>query len=565
MDLERLAPILDALEDAVTIRGADDRILFANRAALERMGFHSAEQMTEADPRELMGPYRTYAEDGTEIGFDQLPSVRLLRGEREPEPLLMRTVSTAGEEHWVLLKAAALGESEDGRPLAAVTIIEDVTVAKRAALRTEFLVRAGQVLASSLDYEQTLRNVAGLAVPRIADWCAVDLFEQDGGRVPVAVAHIDPAKVEMAGELRAYQPDELDPEQGLGRVRDTGEPALYNDIPDELLVAAALDEEHLRLLRAVGMRAALILPMRAAGRTIGAITLVNAESGRTFDPGDVEFAEQIADRAALAVENARLYRSRVEVARTLQSSLLPEALPEIPGWEIAAFYRSAGEESDVGGDFYDFWRVGGDWLMVIGDVTGKGVGAAAVTSLVRHTAWAASDFDPRPSEILARIDAALKRRSSFPVCTTLCLRVAGATGTVACGGHPPLLHVGEHGVSELGAYGTLLGGFPKVAWPEVSFELQPGDTLVAITDGVTDTLGPGEERFGQERLGALLAENRSQAPGAIRERLIDALAGFQVGPAADDTAVVIMRFTGVAARAGEPVGAQTLQTGNGAR
>ncbi len=104
--------------------------------------------------------------------------------------------------------------------------------------------------------------------------------------------------------------------------------------------------------------------------------MVSAESGRTFDEGDVEFAAEIAVRAALAVENARLYSERSEIARTLQNSLLPEALPEIPGWEIAALYRPAGQESEVGGDFYDFWQVGEDWLMIIGDVTGKGVRAA---------------------------------------------------------------------------------------------------------------------------------------------------------------------------------------------
>ena len=112
------------------------------------------------------------------------------------------------------------------------------------------------------------------------------------------------------------------------------------------------------------------------------------------------------------------------VARTLQSSLLPEALPDVPGWEIAALYRPAGHESQVGGDFYDFWQVAGDWLMLIGDVTGKGVGAATVTSLVRHTAWAASDFDPRPAAVLAHVDAALKRRPSLSVCSALCLRIS---------------------------------------------------------------------------------------------------------------------------------------------
>jgi PAS domain S-box-containing protein len=555
---QRLAVIVDALGEAVTIRGPDDRLIHANRAALDRLGLASVEELREADPRLLMGGWETLGEDGSEIRMEDLPSVRALRGE-EPEPLMLRSVDrVTGEEHWVLLKATAIRDSA-GSLEAAVTIIEDVTAAKRSSLRMEFLARASQVLASSLDYQETLRNVAGLAVPQIADWCGVDLFDEEGGREPVAVAHIDPSKLDMAERLRAFDPDELDPDQGLGLVRSAGEPVLYNDIPDELLVEAAVDDEHLGLLRAVGMRAVLIVPMVARSRTIGALTLVSAESGRTFDQSDVEFAGQIAERAALAVENARLYSQRSAVARTLQSSLLPEALPELPGWEIAALYRPAGRESEVGGDFYDFWEVGGDWLMMIGDVTGKGVGAATVTSLVRHTAWAASDFDRRPAAILARVDAALKRRPSLSVCTALCLRLGSGQATVASGGHPLPLHLGEHGVSEVGRHGTLLGAFSSVDWPEAPFEIQPGETLVAYTDGVTDAVGEGDERFGIGRLKEILTGTQNESPMVIRERLVAALEEFQVGAQADDTAVVIMRFTGakVAADGAEKISSTT--------
>jgi serine phosphatase RsbU (regulator of sigma subunit) len=456
-----------------------------------------------------------------------------------------------GEESWVLLKAAAVRDGT-GETESAVTIIEDVTSAKRSALRMEFLAGASRLLVSSLDYQQTLRNVAGLAVPQIADWCAVDLFDQEGGREPVAVAHSDPAKLEMAERLRAYEPEELDPDQGLGLVRRTGESLLYTEIPDELLVQAAADDEHLALLRAVGMRSVLIVPLTVRGRTIGTLTMVSAESARTFDNGDLELAEQIAEVAALAVENARLYSERTEVARTLQSSLLPEALPDVPGWEIAALYRAAGHESQVGGDFYDFWEIGRDWMMVIGDVTGKGVSAATVTSLVRHTAWTASDFDPRPGGVLARVDAALKRRPSLSVCSALCLRISDGGGTLACGGHPLPLRIGRDGVSELGRAGTLLGAFSKVDWPETEFTMRPGDTLVAITDGVTDTVGPGDERFGARRLQEILAEAQNEPPMVIRERLVDALEAFQVGAQADDTAIVIMRFTGAPAERDTP-------------
>ncbi len=439
--IELSAVVMDALAEAVTIRGPEDRLVYANRAALDRLGFDTVEELRNADPQALMGLYEIAGEDGREIGMEDLPSVRLLRGE-EPEPLLLRFVHRAtGEEQWALLKATAVRDAT-GAVEAAVTIIEDVTAATRAALRMEFLARASQILAASLDYQETLRNVAGLTVPQIADWCAVDLFTADGAREPVAVAHSDPTKLETASRLRAYEPEKLNPDRGIGRVWSTGESLLYTEVPDELLVAAAVDDEHLRLLREVGMRAVLIVPMKARSRTIGALTMVSAESGRTFDRADLDFAEQIAERAALAVENARLYRERSEVARTLQRSLLPEALPEIPGWEIAALYRPAGHGNEVGGDFYDFWEIDGEWLMMIGDVTGKGVGAAALTSLVRHAAWTASDFDPRPVQVLARVDAALKRRPALSVCTALCLRISGDRATIAAGGHPLPIRLG---------------------------------------------------------------------------------------------------------------------------
>jgi serine phosphatase RsbU (regulator of sigma subunit) len=545
---QRFSVIVNALAEAVTIRGADDRLIYANQAALDRLGFSSVEVLRDADPRALMGPYEVTDEHGRAIEMDDLPSVKLLRGE-EPEPLLLRYVhQVTGEEQWALLKATAV-RGVGGSIEAAVTIIEDMTAVRRSSLRMEFLALASKVLASSLDYQQTLRNVAGLAVPQIADWCAVDLFDEEGSREPVAVAHIDPAKLEVAERLRAYEAAELDPERGLGRVWHTGEPLLYPQIPDKLIVDAAVDAEHLRLLRAVGMRSVLIVPMTVGSRTIGTLTMVNAESGRTFDQNDLEFAEQIAERAALAVENARLYTERSEVALTLQRSLLPDALPEIPGWEVAALYRPAGHGSEVGGDFYDFWEVEGEWLMMIGDVTGKGVGAAAVTSLVRHTAWVASDLDPSPAAILNRVDGALRRRPSLSVCTALCVRLSGRRGTIAVGGHPLPVCVCKEGVREVGCHGTLLGAFAENRRPETEFVMQPDETLVAFTDGVTDTVGARGERFGTGRLKEILIGARNETPMGIRMRLIAALEDFQVGAQADDTAVVVMRCTG---RVAEP-------------
>lgn len=543
---ERLGLILDSLGEAITIRGRDDRLIYANRAALDRIGLETVQQLREADPRELMGGWETTGEDGEPIVLEDLPSVRVLRGE-QPEPLLLRAVDReSGEERWSLLKTTAVRDP-GGEAEAAVTIIEDVTESRRAALRMEFLARAADVLASSLDYQQTLRNVAGLAVPQLADWCAVDLFTEEGAREPVAIAHTDPAKIRTAERLRAFEPKVLNPDQGLGLVLRTGESQLYTDIPDELLVAAALDEEHLSLLREVGMRSVLIVPLSIRDRTIGALTMVSAESGRTFDSSDVEFAGQIAARAALAVESARLYSERSAIALTLQSSLLPDAIPEIPGWEVAALYRPAGHESEVGGDFYDLWQAGEEWLMMIGDVTGKGVGAATLTSLVRHTARAASEFDSRPAQILQRVDAALRKRPTASLCTALCLRTSPDATAIAAGGHPLPLLVGEDGIVDVGEYGTMLGALKRTRWPERAISLRPGETLVAFTDGVTDTVGAGGERFGSERLRRTLGDLGDATPSALCDGLAAALEEFQVGAQADDTAIVIMRFTGARA------------------
>jgi hypothetical protein len=538
-----LIGVLDALADAVTIRAPDHRLIYANRAALARMDLESVEELRAADPQSLMDRWITTGEGGPAVAMDDLPSVRLLRGQR-PDPLTLRTVHRmSGEERWVVLKATGIRDA-NGEIKAAVTIIEDVTAAKRAALRTEFLAEAARVLSSSLDYQQTLRNVATLAVPDIADWCAVDLIDSEGDRVQVAIAHVDPSKIEMAERLRAYQPAQPDPTRGLGKVLRTGEAELIPDIPDELLVDGASDEHHLSLLRSVGLRSALVVPMKVRGRTIGAISMVAAESGRRFDREHVDFACQIADRAALAVENARLYTERTRIAQTLQASLLPDSLPAIEGWEVATLYRPSGAETEVGGDFYDLWQVGEGWMAFVGDVTGKGIEAAALTARVRHTALEASEISTDPSYVLSRVDAALKRHGQLAICTAVAMHLRGATGALANGGHPSLIRLGQDGVHPLDAHGSLLGGLESPSWPQEEFEMRPGETLVAITDGVTDAVGEGGARFGVERLEEVLLAGADDGAAGLLERLAEALDRFQVGEQADDMAVLALRYTG---------------------
>ncbi len=483
-----------------------------------------------------------------------IPSVRILGG-ATAEPLMIRTIDRrSGVEQWNLLKATPLLGAE-GDVEATIMVIEDVTEHKRAELHAAFLARAGEVLASSLDYERTLRNVAALAVPDLVDWCAVDLIDEAGDCVPVAVAHVDPARLALAAELRNHAPARLEPDRGLGLVFSTGESVLYPAITDEMLRHNAVDDRHLELLRSVGMRSVVLVPMRLGSRTLGALTLVSAESGRVLDQSDVATAEQIAARAAVAIENSRLYSERSRIAHTLQQSLVPDKLPEIPGFELASAYLPAIAGTEAGGDFYDVWEVDDAWMITIGDVAGKGVEAAALTAVVRHTMRAMSQFVSSPAELLARLDGTLKRNGSPSVCTALCVRLDGHQVTVAAGGHPLPLCLTPGGVRPFGEHGPLLGALDNVQWRESVVTLSPGSTLVLYTDGVTDAVGE-DERFGTTRLVRTLGGLRTGSAAAVVDGLLATLAGFQVGANADDVAVLALRYATPVADAPTPVGAR---------
>jgi serine phosphatase RsbU (regulator of sigma subunit) len=301
----------------------------------------------------------------------------------------------------------------------------------------------------------------------------------------------------------------------------------------------------------------LIVAIRTPARTLGAMTLVSAESGRRFSEDDQRFAEQLADRAAVAVENARLYRAQTQTAVTLQRSLLPESVPRIRGWQVAARYRPAGSEPqvEVGGDFYDFLPTDDGWLVIIGDVTGKGVQAAALTSLMRHGARFVAQTDPRPAAILTRLDTALKQRSDVSPCTALCLLLGDDGVTLCSAGHPMPLVVSKSGeIRELGTPQLLLGVASSNTWRDEQLALAADETIVLHTDGVTDLRGDGG-RFGERRLHAALRRHASAPPDELLERLDAALAAFQVGPQPDDTAMISLRRqpaakTAAAGRAG---------------
>lgn len=539
-----MAQILDALAEAVTIRDPHDHIIYANEAAVRHMGFGSLEELQHRPPQAILDDYIVQDDAGNQVTMSDIPSVRLLSGQTG-EPLILRTVHRiTGEIRWNVLKSTLIHD-QTGAPVAAVTVIEDITTEKTAEMRQRFLGQATETLMSSIDYQETLGNVAWLAVPEIADWCAVDLVDEMDIRQQVVVAHTDPSKLALAERLRAYEPRDLRSDSGIGRVIHTGVGELHADVTDEMLVAGAVNEEHLELLRALGFRSAVVVPLRARGRTLGAMTLVTAESRRRLGQSDLKFAEELASRAGVAVDNARLATARRDIAETLQRSLLPDAVPAIDGWSVATMYRpaTASDEVEVGGDFYDFFQTPEGWIVVLGDVTGRGVQAASMTSLVRHGARFLAKVEHSPSAILAGLNQALREQLGLSLCSALCVRLEPGRVVMSSAGHPcPLMVKDDGSVREIGHPGPLLGGWEVGSWDQETVEVAPEETLLMYTDGVTEARGE-HDRFGVSRLEAVLRKAAGASPTELLDQLMAALDRYQVEGRSDDTGAVALRPT----------------------
>jgi PAS domain S-box-containing protein len=544
---EEVNTILNGVADAVTAQAPDGRLVYANEAAVEIVGYGTVEELLAADPRDFAARFEMLGEHGEELSIQQLPGRRALSGEW-PEPLLVRSRPRGSAEwRWSRIQSTPVFGPAGGVRLA-INAIEDVTELKRAEQGQRFLAEAGRALAGSLDFHETLAAVARLAVPDIADWCAVDVIA-DGGLRRVATAHTDPAKVAHVLEVADRYPADPSSSAGVYNVLRTRRSEIYAQITDEMLVGAAQDEAHLELLRSIGMTSAMAVPMVLRGEPFGVLTFVSAEAGHAFDATDLELAESLASRAATAVQNARLYEARSAIARTLQASLLPPALPEVPGFELAAVFRAAGEGTDVGGDFYDvFDTTDGLWYAVIGDVCGKGAAAAAVTAMARYTIRAAAVRRRSPAAILRLLSEAMLRQESPDTvgrfCTIACLQIdlthTPPRATVACGGHPlPSVLRADGTVEELGAPGTLLGLVDRPELEDVSGELGPGDTVVLYTDGLTEAGAPARV-WTSEQLAAVLRGAAGRAPQAVVDHAVQAALGVQPEPR-DDIAVLALR------------------------
>ncbi len=416
--------------------------------------------------------------------------------------------------------------------------------AVEASERMAFLAEASRLLSSSLDYEVTLSEVARLAVPAVADACAIHLLEDDNLRL-VMVSHADPDKRDQLTALSSRLGQPRGP-MLLGRVAVSGQPVVLAEVSDRIWRDMAEDDAHLAELRGLGIRSVVVVPLVVQDRVLGILSLATISSGRRYDADDVPFVEDLAGRGAVAIDNARVHKARSEIAHTLQRSLLPPHLPRIQGLDLAQRYHSMGEV-EVGGDFFDVFPAGdGRWGVVMGDVCGKGVGAASLTALARYTVRAAAIDEGQPSEVLRLLNRAILDSDVGERFCTLCHAVVepghgSVRVTLACAGHPlPFLVSPDGRVRPVGVPGSAMGLFEDVFLSEVDLELHPGDAFVLYTDGFVEVRSP-EGQFNPDLLAGALAEAAGGSAEEMASCVDRAVQAFQGCHPRDDMALLILK------------------------
>jgi PAS domain S-box-containing protein len=271
---------------------------------------------------ELLERFEIVGEDGNPLPLAELPNRRALV-EREPqEGLLGYRIRPRGDVRWSILRSTPILD-ETGAVTLVINVFNDVTEQRQAEERVRFLSEAGTLLSTSLDFESTLARLAALLVPRLADYCIVDVVDEPTGSLrQVAISHRDPAREELLRELRRRYPPERNPAHPVTEVLRTGRPYLVEDARDAALTRAAVDEDHLALYRALDATSYIVVPLEARGRILGTISLGTGESERQFDAMDLELAHEIARRAALAIDNALLFRAARESYAQLDTLLV---------------------------------------------------------------------------------------------------------------------------------------------------------------------------------------------------------------------------------------------------
>jgi PAS domain S-box-containing protein len=474
---QHMAEVVRGTQDAVMSKDLEGIVTSWNPAA-ERLYGYRAEDAVGRHISFIIPP--DHKDEEREI----LDRVR--QGERL-ETYETERIRADGARIAVSLTVSQIRSSVHG-VIGASVIARDVTGIKRRRQAQDFLLAASRLLDSSLDPHRTARTIVETAVPELAEICVIDYMRTDGWLGDSIVGGVDPGAAARLEAIRRGSP--LDPagEHPVAQVLRARKPMVWRDLkaPD-VIEDVAQSEEHRRLMDEAGYNSAAVVPLVARGRTLGTLSFLHAHGDMRYDQDDLDFLAELGERAALVLDNARLYHERAVIAENLQRGLRPPRPAEVPGLGISVVFEAAGEGIEIGGDVYDVLpSEDGCWILV-GDVAGKGSAAAGVSVAVRHSVRGLTREIDEPEEVLARVNELLLAGSSLnDFATAVLVRMRhdgeGWSFSLASAGHPPAIHTTPRGPVQLGG-GAVLGGWedPAIARHETTFGRD--DTLVLCTDG----------------------------------------------------------------------------------
>ncbi|MFL5947894.1 MAG: SpoIIE family protein phosphatase [Gaiellaceae bacterium] len=526
--------LVEGSADVVFVKDLEGRYMLVNSAGATTMG-RSASDVVGRTTAEI------YGED-TAVTLERHDLEVIAEG----RPFTFEeTIPVDGSER-IFLSAKSPYFDGRGKVAGIIGIARDITERKRAEERQRFLAQASAVLDTSLDPSRTLQTIANLAVPGVADLCVIDLMEDDGALHGVAVAALEQGIGDRLIELRSRFPIDPHGNHPVAQVLRAADTQLFPELETHYAEIAQSDE-HFAFARDVGYRSAVVAPLTARGRTLGAISLIRYRTAERYGDDEVELVRDLGRRAAMALDNARLYAHEHDVSETLQRSLLPERFPEFPGLRFAARYVPGGPGVGVGGDWYDALDLPGGCVgLAMGDVAGRGLRAASIMGQLRTTVRVCTADESSPGAALVEIDRLFQRFEPGEMATLLLLSADPATGSVtyAAAAHPPPLVVGPDGdVTYLeDGRGLPLGVAPAPRYEEGRSRLPAGATLLLYTDGLIER--PGESiDAGLARLSEVASAAPSDA-NLLVDYVLREMLGDAVRP--DDVALLAVHVVPVA-------------------
>ncbi|HYU15132.1 MAG TPA: SpoIIE family protein phosphatase [Candidatus Acidoferrum sp.] len=536
---DHLAAVVADTQDAVITKDLEGTITAWNDGARRLYGY---------TPNEAIGSHISMLIPPDHEREEEHILARIRRGQRVDTYETERTRKD-GVRIDVALTASPLHDPILGIVGASI-VARDITAEKRRRQAQEFMVRATGLLDTSLDVGETARTIVQTAVPDLAELCVIDFLTEDGSFGDAVVASVDPSAAAELERIRRDAP--LDPlgDHPVAKVLREGRPNVVRDlttpaIRDEL----AQSDEHREFITRMRYSSAAVAPLAARGRLLGALSFLHVANDRRYDDSDLALLGDLAARAAMALDNARLYEERDRVAKTLQRGLRPAEPEPIPGLELSVVFEAAGEGVELGGDFYDVIQVGDGWMILIGDVVGRGSEAAALTAQIRHTVRALAMPGLGPRQILERVNAALlvsETDERFATGQLALLRTepsGGITVELGSAGHPPAVHARRDGSTRLLGGGGLIGMFGSVQ-PEVhEFSVDVGDTLLLYTDGWLEAGAVEDHRSPEELAAAVVQHHAGSLDSLVHELRGGALerAGMALR---DDLVLLALRPTG---------------------